>query len=81
MLSEQGRRSGCGMAPDAGTRPATVIGRWGDDTALVRAADGETIEVPVPEHLRDSIDVGTVVTLLPEGQVDWEDSPAEEPTG
>jgi hypothetical protein len=59
----------------------TVIGRWGDDTALVRAADGQTIEVPVPEHLRDGIDVGTAVTLLPEGHVDWEDSPAEEPTG
>jgi hypothetical protein len=69
------------MAPDEGIRRATVIGRWGDDTALVRAADGETIEVPVPEHLRDSIDVGTAVTLRPEGRVDWEDSPAEEPTG
>jgi hypothetical protein len=65
------------MVPDAGVRSATVIGRWGDDTALVRAADGETFEVPVPEQLRDSIDVGTSVTLLPDGDVDWEDSPAE----
>lgn len=58
-----------------------MIGRWGDDTALLRAADGETVEVPVPEHLRDSIDVGTSVTLLPDGHVDWEDPPAEDRTG
>jgi hypothetical protein len=69
------------MAPDAGVRRATVIGRWGDDTALVRAADGETVEVPVPEGLRDSIDVGTSVVLLADGHVDWEDAADEEPTG
>lgn len=65
------------MRPESGVRHATVIGRWGDDTALVRAADGETVEIPVPERLRDSIDVGATLTLLPDGRVDWEDPPEE----
>jgi hypothetical protein len=52
-------------------RRATVIGRWGDDTALLRTADGATVEVPVPEGLRDRIDVGTSVDLLEDGLVDW----------
>ena len=68
-------------ASDPGGRRATVIGRWGDDTALVRAADGSTVEVPVPEHLRESIDVGTSVVLRTDGGVDWEDPPGEGPTG
>jgi hypothetical protein len=55
-------------------RRATVIGRWGDDTALVRTADGVTLEVPVPEHLRESIDVGTSIVLLADGAVDWDDA-------
>jgi hypothetical protein len=63
------------------SEPGVVIGRWGDDTALVRTDDGETIEAPVPEELRDNIDVGTPVTVLADGHVDWEVSPAEEPTG
>lgn len=67
------------MAADPAVRRGTVIGRWGDDTALVRRDDGETIEVPVPEHLREAIDVGTDVTLLPDGGVDWEDAPSEGP--
>jgi hypothetical protein len=48
-----------------------VIGRWGDDTALLRTADGETVEILVPEGLRDRIDVGTKVDLLEDGLVDW----------
>jgi hypothetical protein len=63
------------MNPDnAGARRATVIGRWGDDTALLRTADGSTVEVPVPEDRRDRIDVGTRVDLLADGLVDWEPS-------
>lgn len=58
-----------------------MIGRWGDDTALVRAADGETREVPVPAHLRESIDVGATLTLLPSGRVEWDDSPTPGSTG
>ena len=64
------------MSPDSGparpARQATVIGRWGDDTALLRTADGVTVEVPVPEDLRDRIDVGTAVEVLDDGLVDWE---------
>jgi hypothetical protein len=63
------------MRPDSGAarpvRRATVIGRWGDDTALLRTADGATVEVPVPEELRDRIDVGASVDLLEDGVVDW----------
>jgi hypothetical protein len=40
-----------------------VIGRWGDDTALLRTDDGTTLEAPVPEPLRDGFDVGSKVTL------------------
>jgi hypothetical protein len=65
------------MTPDAGLRRATVIGRWGDDRALLRAADGETVEVPVPEDLRESVDVGASVTLHPDGRVVWEDAPGD----
>jgi hypothetical protein len=48
-------------------RPAVVIGRWGDDTALVRLDDGATVEVPVSEALRDRFDVGDKVNLEFEG--------------
>jgi hypothetical protein len=44
-----------------------VIGRWGDDTALLRIEDGTTLEAPVPERLRHRIDVGAT-----DGLVDWE---------
>ena len=40
-------------------RAAVVIGRWADDTALLRVDDGTTREVPVPEPLREMIDVGS----------------------
>ena len=59
------------MTEPRGARRATVIGRWGDDTALLRTADGETVEVPVPERLRERVDVGATVVLRPDGGVDW----------
>ena len=59
------------MTEPRGSRRATVIGRWGDDTALLRTADGETVEVPVPERLRERVDVGAAVELRPDGSVDW----------
>ena len=48
-----------------------MIGRWGDDTALLRTEDGTTVEVPVPEPLRDRVDVGASVDLLDDGLVNW----------
>ena len=42
-------------------RRATVIGRWGDDTVLLRLEDGTTIEAPVPEGLGERWDVGATV--------------------
>jgi hypothetical protein len=48
-------------------RPATVIGRWGDDTALLRLDDGSTVEVAVSEDLRDRFDVGDQINLEFEG--------------
>jgi hypothetical protein len=42
-------------------RRATVIGRWGDDTVLLRLEDGTTIEAPVPEGLGERWDVGARV--------------------
>jgi hypothetical protein len=59
------------MTEPRASRRATVIGRWGDDTALLRTADGETVEVPVPEPLRERVDVGATVELRPDGSVDW----------
>ena len=61
---------------------ATVIGRWGDDTALLRTEAGTTVEAPVPEGLRDRIDVGASVDLLDDGLVDWHvpNEPAREST-
>ena len=40
-----------------------VIGRWGDDTALLRTDDGATVEVEVPEALRAGFDVGAEARL------------------
>ena len=48
-----------------------MIGRWGDDTALLRTDDGATVEASVPEPLRHRIDVGTSVDVLDDGLVDW----------
>ena len=73
------------MRGDAGTederhRAAKVIGRWGDDTALLRTADGTTLEAQVPEPLRDRIDVGADVDLMDDGLVLWRvpDDPARD---
>ena len=52
-------------------REATIIGRWGDDTALLRTDDGATLEAQVPEQLRDRIDVGASVDLMDDGLVNW----------
>jgi hypothetical protein len=40
-----------------------VIGRWGDDTALLRTDDGATVEAEVPEPLREGFDVGSEARL------------------
>jgi hypothetical protein len=48
-----------------------VIGRWGDDMALLRTEDGGTVEASVPEPLRDRIDVGATVDVMDDGVVDW----------
>jgi hypothetical protein len=48
-------------APAGRARRATVIGRWGDDTVLLRLEDGTTIEAPVPEGLGERWDVGASV--------------------
>jgi hypothetical protein len=42
-----------------------AIGRWSDDTALVRTGDGRTAELPVPEELRAGFDVGSELHLHP----------------
>ena len=52
-------------------RAAVVIGRWGDDTALLRTDDGATVEAPVPEPLRDRIDVGASADVIEDGTIDW----------
>jgi hypothetical protein len=64
-------------------RAAVVIGRWGDDTALLRTDDGATVEAPVPEPLRDRIDVGASVDVTEDGSVDWHvpDEAGPEPAG
>ena len=61
-----------------GGRAATVIGRWGDDMALLRTDDGATVEASVPERLRNRIDVGARVEVMDDGAVDWRvpDDPA-----
>jgi hypothetical protein len=45
------------------SRRAVVIARWGDDTALLRTDDGATVEVVVPEALRQGFDVGAEAQL------------------
>jgi hypothetical protein len=62
------------MTSDSGARRATVIGRWSDDMALLRTADGATVEVVVPKDRRETVDVGTTVVLLDDGLVDWDDA-------
>jgi hypothetical protein len=44
-------------------RRAVVIGRWADDTALLRTDDGTTVEAHVPEPLRPGFDVGAEARL------------------
>ncbi len=46
-----------------GGRRAVVIGRWGDDMALLRLDDGTALEAPVPEPLRAKFDVGDEARL------------------
>ena len=60
-----------------------MIGRWGDDTALLQTADGTTLEAQVPEPLRDRIDVGASVDLMDDGLVHWRvpDDPARDAAG
>ena len=57
------RRGSSGSGGRAAARHAVVIGRWGDDTALLRTDEGETLEAPVPPALRNGFDVGTEVRL------------------
>ena len=61
-------------------REATVIGRWGDDMALLRIDGGGTIEASVPAPLRDRVDVGARVEVMDNGAVDWRlpDDPGQE---
>ena len=51
-----------------------MIGRWGDDTALLRLDDGTTLEAPVPDRLRERFEVGdaAVVDLRGGRLVAWE---------
>jgi hypothetical protein len=54
-----------------------VIGRWGDDTALLRRDDGSTLEVDVPKRMREQIDVGARLDLSEDGAVDWDAAAAQ----
>jgi hypothetical protein len=67
----KGQRRGSG---EPAGRAAVVIGRWGDDTALLRLDDGTTREVPVPEPLREKVDVGSRARVGGNGgsEVEWE---------
>ncbi len=40
-----------------------MIGRWADDTALLRTDDGTTLEAPVPEPLRPGFVAGAEAEL------------------
>jgi hypothetical protein len=72
-MSRFRKREGRGSGGPAG-RAAVVIGRWGDDTALLRVDDGTTREVPVPESLRGLIDVGSRARVGANGDtvVEWD---------
>lgn len=48
-----------------------MIGRWGDDMALLRTDDGSTVEAEVPKRFRNRIDVGASVDVTDDGHVDW----------
>lgn len=50
---------------------AVVIGRWGDDMALLRTPDGGAVEVAVPEPVREEFDVGDSVEMSADGSVNW----------
>jgi hypothetical protein len=49
--------------------------------ALLRTEDGATVEAPVPEPLRDRIDVGANVDVMEDGLIDWHvpHDPARDP--
>ena len=69
-----------GRETDRKFRPrprAVVIGRWGDDTALLRMADGTTVEAPVPEALRERFEVGDEAELefVDDRLVGWDLAP------
>jgi hypothetical protein len=55
----------------ADSSSAVVIGRWGDDAALLRTEDGRTLEASVPVPLRATIDVGATVDVVEGDVVDW----------
>ena len=64
-LTQSPLSDGRGSSVSGGRRArrAVVIGRWGDDTALLRTDEGETLEAPVPPALRNGFDVGAEVRL------------------
>jgi hypothetical protein len=45
-----------------GSLPGLVIGRWADDQALVRLADGRVFELPAPPEVSD-FDIGDRVDV------------------
>jgi hypothetical protein len=47
----------------ASSARAVVIGRWADDTVLLRMDDGTTVEAEVPEALRDRFEIGDLAEL------------------
>lgn len=49
------------------TRHAVVVGRWGDDTVLLRLDDGDHVEAAVPDHLRKRFEVGDEAEVRYEG--------------
>lgn len=63
------------MQKSSGLRTAVVIGRWADDTALLRTEDGSTLEAPVPWRLRGLVDVGASVDLEGDDVVEWHQVP------
>ena len=46
---------------------ALVLGRWGEDRALVQLREGTVMTTSVPDHLRDAFDIGRRVTVTPDG--------------
>ncbi|HEX8065187.1 MAG TPA: hypothetical protein VF520_01535 [Thermoleophilaceae bacterium] len=44
-----------------------MVGRWGDDTVLLRLDDGDHVEAAVPDHLRKRFEVGDEAEVRYEG--------------